>query len=451
MSSRLVLVARTLYGARNAFALIASALSKHGLLGSGVRLLFVDEEPLRVVGELVERGRRVAVLYGLSTPLFMEFAREVAAVAERVPVIVGGPHGEGAFWQVLRIGAYAVVVGDGENAIVGLVESLLGERDIGDVPNIAYASDGVFRVTRIEHVELDEYEPFSSTYGLYPPIEIMRGCPYRCRFCQVPWLFKARVRYRSLHAVLDAVKAYVKAGRRRVRFTAPIGFAYLSRGEGKPNPQAVEELLAGTRRLGGIPFLGSFPSETRPEYVTGEVLAAVKRYAGNRRVSVGLQSGSERVLKAAGRDHSVEDAVNALMLVKSFGLQPVADIIFGLPGEGEEDVEATVRLAERLAGQGVRLRFHSFLPLPGTPFARYRPRPVHRSYRRLALRLLGKGLAEGDWELQEELAYNMYCLTMLDPAPTPQPQPVRGEEPFCRRVWRRYAGLLGAPLEAGEA
>ena len=442
------LVARVVYGARNAFAHLAAALEKHGLLGSRARLVLVEEDPLPLVRELREKSRKVMVLYGVSTPVFLDLAEEIARVARVAPVVAGGPHAEGAYWQLLRLGVWAAVVGDGENALPGLVEALLGERSIEDVPNIAFSPEpGSFRVNRIEPVNLDEYPPYHRELGLYPPIEIMRGCPYRCRFCQVPWLFKARVRFRGLDAVEEAAKAYVAAGRRRIRFVAPIGFAYLSPEPGRPNPAAVEELLRRVRGVGGVPFLGSFPSETRPEYVTPEVLEAVKRYAGNRRISVGLQSGSNRVLEASGRGHSVEEALSAVKLILDYGFTPIVDIIFGLPGEEDEDVEKTVEVMYTLASWGARLRLHTFLPLPGTPFARSRPRPLHPRYREAVRRLLGRGVLEGDWVDQEQLARRMYCLTALDPSPTKTPATVQSEEKYCSDVWRRFRPLL---LRAGQ-
>jgi B12-binding domain/radical SAM domain protein len=445
VAAKATLIGRTVYGARNAFAHLAAALERHGLLGKTVDFILVEEDPEETARREAERGRKVAILYGLSTPVFLELAEEVARVARRFPVIAGGPHAEGAYWQLLRIGVWAAVVGDGENALPALVEALMGERTLDDVPNIAYSPErGSFRVTRIEHVNLDEYKPYHEGLALYPPIEIMRGCPYRCRFCQVPWLFKARVRFRGLDAVLDAVKAYVAAGRRRIRFIAPIGFAYLSPEPGRPNPGAIEALLKGVRSLGGTPFLGSFPSETRPEYVTRDVLEVLKRYAGNRRVSIGLQSGSNRVLELSGRGHTVEEALEAIELVRRYGFTPVVDIIFGLPGERDEDVEATVDVMYKLASMGAKLRLHTFLPLPGTPFAQHRPRPLHPLYQRAVQKLLGRGVLEGDWVDQEELAVKMYCLTMYDPVPSPEPATRKEEEQLCASVWRRLRSLIAS-------
>ncbi len=439
---KLVMIARIVYGARNAFAYIASALRRHGLLNRYVKLMFTEDSPLPVVRELRQRGLRVAVLYGLSSPVFLDLMEEVATVAREAPVIAGGPHAEGAYWQLLRIGVYAAVVGDGENAVAGLAEALLGWRELSDVPNIAYSVDGGFRVTRQVLVNLDDYNPYSRELNLYPPIEIMRGCPYRCRFCQVPWLFKARVRFRSVDSVREATRAYVEAGRRLVRFVAPIGLAYGSTRPGQPNPAALEELLKAVRSVGGKPFLGTFPSETRPEYVTTETLNVLKRLAENRRLAIGLQSGSNLVLELSGRGHTVEEAMEAIELAIRFGFQPVVDLLFGLPGEDDEAVEETVKIMWRLASMKAKMRLHTFIPLPGTPFARARPKPVHPKYREAIRKLLGRGLIEGDWEEQEKLAPAIYCLTALDPAPTPEPRPSLSDINYCIGYWKEWARKL---------
>ncbi|MET1128422.1 MAG: TIGR04013 family B12-binding domain/radical SAM domain-containing protein [Thermoproteota archaeon] len=450
MRREVALVARAARGARNAFAVLAGALEAAGLLGKGVRMYVTEDDPLPHALRLEEKGLRVAVLYGVASHSFVDLAGELEAVASRYPVMVGGPHAEAAYWQVLRLGAKAAVVGDGEAAVVGFAKYVMGEADLKDVPNIAYRDGERFRVSRIDVVDLDSYPAYSRTLSLYPPIEIMRGCLYSCKFCQVPWMFKKQVRFRSVERVVEAAEAYVRAGIRRIRFVAPIGFAYMSTKPGEPNVDAIERLLKGVRGVGGEPYLGTFPSEARPEYVTREVLEVVKRYAANRRVAIGLQSGDERVLALSLRGHGVEEVLEAVKLTVSMGLGAVVDMIFGMPGEDEEAVKRTVEVMFKLARMGARLRLHTFMPLPGTPFARQRPRPIHPAYRAAVRKLIGKGVIEGDWEEQERLAVKIYCTTAADPAPTPHPKPLAGDEGLCRGVWRHmerttnaYRGALG--------
>ncbi|MCE4621887.1 MAG: TIGR04013 family B12-binding domain/radical SAM domain-containing protein [Desulfurococcales archaeon] len=428
---KIAVIARIAYGARNAFGPIIASLIKD--YGKNIPISMVEGNPLEIANEWRIKGYQPVILYGVSTPLYLELRSEIKETARKYKVIVGGPHAEGAYWHLLRDGAWASVIGDGENAITGLIESIMRKEKPGNVPNVAYTSDnGDFIVTRIEMINLDDYDPYVEEFNLYPPIELMRGCKFRCKFCQVPWLFKAKVRYRSIEKALEISRAYTRAGYKRIRFILPIGFAYMSHGN-EPNVDAIERLLKGVRDGGGIPYLGTFPSETRPEYITPEVLNVVRRYAGNKRIAVGLQSGSDRLLRLVGRDHSVSDALEKIDLILQKGLQPVVDLIFSLPGETEEDVELTIRVMEELAKKRVRLRLHTFLPLPGSPFARWKPRPVHEKYRAVVKRLLGKGVLEGYWEWQESIAPKIYCLTALDPKPSPKPEPLMGALEYCSR------------------
>ncbi|MCE4611054.1 MAG: TIGR04013 family B12-binding domain/radical SAM domain-containing protein [Desulfurococcales archaeon] len=437
-------IVRVGYGARNSAAPIASALKRSRV---GARVYLVEEDPLSLARRLASKGMKVVVLYSLSTPLFLEVAEEVARVSREFPVGAGGPHATGAYWQLLRLGVRAAVAGDGEPAAPLLVEALLGERELGEVPNIAFMEGRRFRVTRRVYASLDDYDPHSPELGLYPPIEIMRGCTDRCTFCEVPYHWGGGARFRSVESVARAVRDYVAAGRRDIRFVAPVGFAYMSKDLRTPNVDAIEKLLLAVRREGGKPYLGTFPSETRPELVTEDVLRVVARLAYNRRIAMGLQSGSERMLRLVRRGHGVEEVLEASRLALKYGFTPVVDIIFGLPGEMEEDVRATIMVMEELASMGARLRLHTFIPLPGTPLARSPPGRVHPLYEKAVLRLLGKGVIEGYWREQVELARKVYCLTALDPLPTPEPRPL---EPMvsCSDVWRRFSKLLQIPLEA---
>ncbi|MCU7787068.1 TIGR04013 family B12-binding domain/radical SAM domain-containing protein [Pyrobaculum sp. 3827-6] len=355
------------------------------------------KNPYEDAAALVSKGERVVVLYSLSTPTFVEVWQEIAVVARRFPVAAGGPHAMGDPLTLLRLGVKYVVVGDGEAALPAILDR--EERHSDETPpNVLTVEDGVLRAGRRVFVELT-HRTYSKALGVYPPIEIARSCGYRCAFCQT-WMH-GPVRYRPLENVAQIVRTYVGVGRREIRFIAPVGFLYQSSDGKTPNVEALVALLKAVREAGGLPYLGTFPSETRPETVTRDVLSALRSLLANKRISFGLQTASERLLRLTKRGHDVSVVEEAVATARAFGFTPVVDVIAGLPGEEEEDVATTVREMEKLIAMGARIRMHYYVPLPGTPLWLQEPRPPHRLYQEFVKRWRKK--VEGYWEEQMAL------------------------------------------------
>jgi B12-binding domain/radical SAM domain protein len=229
---------------------------------------------------------------------------------------------------------------------------------------------------------------------------------YACRFCQTPVAFKAMFRHRSVASVADAVAHLRDRGMRYVRFLTPTSLSYGATGT-EPDLAAVDALLGAARgALGtdGRLYFGTFPSEVRPEHVTDESLAVLARWCDNRSIQIGAQSGSEAVLASSNRGHGVEVIERAVRIAVAHGFRPDVDLLFGLPGETEDDARATVALAERLAGFGARLHGHTFLPLPGTPYRSAPPGSVPPAVRLDLERLASRGALHGQWARQQEIA-----------------------------------------------
>jgi radical SAM superfamily enzyme YgiQ (UPF0313 family) len=182
-------------------------------------------------------------------------------------------------------------------------------------------------------------------------------------------MFRARFRHRSVAAVREHVAELRRRGLRDVRFV-PTALSYGSP-DASVNLDAVAQLLAGVREElppGGRIFLGSFPSEVRPEHVTAPALRLLRRYVANDNLIVGGQSGAEDMLRRSHRGHGVAVVEEAVRVALAEGFTPNVDVIFGMPGESDEEAMATVGLVERLARLGARIHGHSFMPLPGTPW-----------------------------------------------------------------------------------
>jgi B12-binding domain/radical SAM domain protein len=311
-------------------------------------------------------------------------------------LIAGGPHASARPQEALQMGFDYAVSGEGEEALSDLMRGLVSGRP---------PARGVIRGRPLK--TLDKFPSFPARRGLFGPIEITRGCPFACSYCQTSYIFGNRPRHRSVAGVLVQISALLDAGIRDVRFTSPDAFGYGSHDGRELDLPALRSLLSGAGALaegrGGRLFFGSFPSEVRPEHVTEETLQLAKAHVSNRRLIIGAQTGSPRLLKAIRRGHSPGDILRSCDLCRKFGFTPYFDFIFGLPGETRADELATETLIEELSARGAMIHTHAFMPLPGTPLAELRGPGITPTARAFLEKMEAKGKAFGKWRAQLEM------------------------------------------------
>jgi B12-binding domain/radical SAM domain protein len=329
----------------------------------------------------------------------------VARVREEAPAalrIAGGVHASARPAEVLDAGFDAVAVGEGEATILALMRAVRDGAPLDTVPGLVRHVAG-HRVhgPPSERHPLDSFPAFHAPARRFNPIEITRGCVYACAFCQTPYVFKARFRHRSVADVAAHVETMVAGGLNYVRFVTPTCLSYGS-ADTAVDLGAVEALLRAVRGAmgAGKVYFGTFPSECRPEHVTPEAMALLRTWVDNRGIIIGGQSGSDRVLEATRRGHTVADVVRAVEVARAAGFVPDVDLILGLPGETRSDQDATVALAERVVRMGGRVHTHAFLPLPGTPLQGAIPSPVAPEAAAAIMRLESQGAAYGQWRRQ---------------------------------------------------
>lgn len=295
-------------------------------------------------------------------------------------VIAGGPHPSACPEEVAAYADY-VVTGEGEYTLPLLLDYIAsGCR--GPLPPGIYTKESSSPATGC--VLLDSYPPFTKEKGY---IEISRGCPHRCGYCQTPRLFGSGMRHRSIESIKKAAAVYED-----IRFVTPNALAYGSDGI-TPALRKVELLL---KSLPGKIFFGTFPSEVRPEFISEDSIALITSYCANDRLHFGAQSGSDSVLERLGRGHTVGDSVDAMELCREHGLMPVVDFILGLPNETEDDMHASMEFIREVVKDG-KAHVHHFMPLPGTPLAGSEPVPVPREIQRDLGRLALAGKITGSW------------------------------------------------------
>ncbi len=368
-------------------------------------------EVAREAGRLSTDGP-VAVAWSFYTAGLDEVREELARVRAalgdaRVLHVAGGPHASADPAGTLRAGFDLVAVGEGEETLPALLARLAAGEDPRAGPGLAWLEAGVLRSTgRARPVELDAFPPCAPRAKRIGPVELTRGCVWACRFCGTPFLFRARFRHRSLEGVRRWAGWLASIDTRDLRFLTPSALSWGSEGPGC-DLAAIEALLATAREAlgpGRRMFFGTFPSELRPEHVSPAALALVRRFCDNDTLVIGGQSGSDRLLAEMRRGHDAGSIERAARLALAAGFLPSVDLVFGLPGETEEDRAATRALMLRLADAGARVHGHAFMPLPGTPWRGAPPGRIDDETRSLLERLETSGRAHGQWRRQQDRA-----------------------------------------------
>jgi len=392
---------------------LAASLQKNHILYENIK-----GDPVVHIQNRLKDGN--LVIYGESSRSVTlgGLKKRIASINNQIPskkvfTIVGGSHASGDPQKILDLGVDFVVIGEGEKIFPNLVKRIVksindkqGKEIFYNLPGVAFLDreNQIVKVSPGNPINLDEYCPYSDNeeFPLHPPIELMRGCAFRCRFCQVGYMY-GNPRFRSIKTVIKIVEHYIeffKPIKKQVdiRFIAPNSLGYMEKKRGHPNYRALSELINYLKVLDVRTFFGTFPSEVRPEYITEDIVSLFDNLS-NKQISVGFQSGSNNVLLDMRRGHTVEDGLKAHDLLTSHGLTPLFDFLLGTPSETVNDQWATLNLIREL-GTKARVRLHYFMPLPGTPWVESTPVPLGRNIQAEIGRLAKAEIITGEFAKQ---------------------------------------------------
>jgi len=396
---RLFLAFRKHPGNRFTLPVLLGCLEEKGL-SQNFRVVIAQsrEEIARKV-----RGKDSLIGYSFMTPDFGQVREEIewlkAHLSGKPVFLAGGSHPTGDPEGTLRMGFDFVFIGESEETFPQFLRLFLGGTPPS--PNLIQGEKRPGRVLG--------HPPHSLEHRLFAPIEITRGCLYHCAFCQNPRIFGHTLRHRSPENVVKYLKRSIPAGYRQSKFISPNAFSYGSMNARGPDLGKLEEFLTACQEAGleGIHF-GCYPSEVRPDWVTPEVLALVKKYCRNRTVVLGAQSGSNSLLEKLKRGHTAEQALNAARWIHQAGFMPHVDFVFGFPGETLEDRKLSLGLIEKMIKElGAKIHAHTYMPLPGTPLFPQDPSPLDAATKNFLADWERKKRLDGWWKEQEAVAWKI--------------------------------------------
>jgi len=263
--------------------------------------------------------------------------------------VFGGPHCTFFPDFINEDGVDVICRGEGEHALLHLINALSNKEDISAIPNLWVKQDGEIIKNEIENLcqNLDEIVfPDRDIVNYYVAYKKMkrrdvitsRGCPYNCTYCfnnanKQLFLSKGKyVRQRSVENVLDELKILKEKYHAKIFHFQDDIFTL--------NRQWTFDFCNAYKKIIGLPF----EVQLRINLLDEEIIKALKD-AGCTMALYGIESGNEYIRKnLLKRDISDEQIINAAKLFRKNKIRTMTTNIVGLPDETLEMAMETVKL-----------------------------------------------------------------------------------------------------------
>lgn len=355
-------------GAENISIEALSAMLKKGGHTTALafdRALFDDKQyfPVPRLARLFDRGQEVVREIVENRPDLLAFsvfadsyrwclwvAREVKKLID-VPVIFGGIHPTSVPERVIVEDCVDMIcLGEGDYALLELVDSIEGGRIDRSIKNLWFKADGhiIKNEPRPLVVDLDElpmidkelFEKFVPISDYYLTVT-SKGCINACAYCSQNFLKKWEkglgrfLRERSVDSVLEEL-SFMKKKYSFKRVDIKNNILSGSR-------KWTFEFLERYKKEIGVPFrIMGHPKTIRPD------VAKALKEAGCWHVQIGIESINPSIRREVLlRKESNEEIYSALNAMDDAGIKYSVDYMVGLPGESEADLVEAIRLLAR--------------------------------------------------------------------------------------------------------
>ncbi len=288
----------------------------------------------------------------LGWPAVIEIAQMVRKAAPNAVVVVGGPHmsiyaRESLTWPCFDI----AVVGDGEETFLEIcdrVEQGSDLKDMRDILGTAVRTDDAiiqnpprplprdinkYPMTAWDLLPVSDYHVMT----LLKPFATMvttRGCPWHCGYCSQ--VYSEKLRFRSVELVVDEMEYLEKTyGIREIVFfdeTFTIG------------KKRMRHFSEEVQRRG---LNVKFNIRARVDTVDREVVRSLKK-AGLRSIHMGVEAGTNRVLKIMNKQITREQTEEAYRICREEGVDTRGYFMVGYYDATHEDVEDMIKFASGL-------------------------------------------------------------------------------------------------------
>lgn len=366
--------------------------------GDDVRIFDADveEQPIEA---FMREFRPHVVGITANTPQVKQAWRHAAQIKETydVPIVIGGPHPSVAaddldFESLRNPGIDIVVRGEGEETWIEIcdrIESFMRDQADFSTEALMDAANGIWKdvlgisyrtsdkklhrnldrpaIDDLDSLPWPAYHLFNMKHytNLQPATDSVdgsksfsiltsRGCPYRCTFCSQS-IMPIKWRSRTPENVLAEWKHLVED-----LGAQEIGVLDDSANIRKKRLHKLANMLI-ENNLNHVPWI--FVNGIRANLADYELMSKLKK-AGLMRTAFGVETGNAEILKRIDKNIDLDTIRKAFKACKEVGLETIAFMIIGLPGETRETMQDTIDFAIEL--DPLIANFSMMTPYPGT-------------------------------------------------------------------------------------
>jgi len=293
------------------------------------------------------------------------------AKARGCTVIVSSSDSTDRYTQYLNEGADFVIIGEAEQTLLELVNTIKSGDDHQHICGIAYLKDGIPYKTlgrpltkNLDSIPLPAWDlvdikPYRDSWlknaGYFSVnMSTTRGCPFKCNWCAKP-IYGNRYNTRSPENVISELKLLKQMfGMDHIWFCDDI-FGL------KPG-----WVLEFARLVEQENLYFEYKIQSRADLLLEENTVQALAASGCENVWIGAESGSQKILDAMDKGITISQVREATLLLKKYNIKVAYFLQFGYPGENMDDIDMTLDMLRKNMPDDIGISVS--YPLPGTKF-----------------------------------------------------------------------------------